>query len=114
LEFSDDEAYIGTIKDDSEDKFWLSFPRDRNSRNFILGEPQEPNTMGMTAAEEDATIKQYRKARKSFTDKECLALMKLMSNKGVATSPQRSQLGNSKVIQMRWFDQWSTWKVIVY
>ncbi len=49
--------------------------------------------MGMTVAEEEATKKQYRKARKSFTNKERLALMKSMSNKGVATLPQKSQLG---------------------
>ncbi len=49
--------------------------------------------MGMTAAEEEIAIKQYRKPRKSFTDKERLALMKSMSNKGVATLPQKSQLG---------------------
>jgi hypothetical protein len=46
--------------------------------------------MGMTEAEEDATIQQYRKARKSFTDKERLALMKSMSNKDVAALPQKS------------------------
>jgi hypothetical protein len=49
--------------------------------------------MGMTAAEEEAAKEQYRKARKSFTDKECLALMKSMSNKGVSTLPQKSQQG---------------------
>jgi hypothetical protein len=49
--------------------------------------------MGMTAAEAEATKKQYRKARKSFTDKECLALMKSMSNIAISTSPQKSQLG---------------------
>ncbi len=37
LEFSDNEAYTDTIEGDSDNKFWLSFPRDRNSRNFILG-----------------------------------------------------------------------------
>ncbi len=52
--------------------------------------------MGMTEAEEDVTIQQYRKARKSFTDKECLALMKSMSNKDVAALPQKSQLGSCK------------------
>ncbi len=36
--------------------------------------------MGMTAAEEKAAKKQYRKSRKSFTDKQPLALMKSMSN----------------------------------
>ena len=50
--------------------------------------------MGMTAAEEGAIKKQYKKARKSFTNKERLALMKSMSNKSVATSPQKSQSGN--------------------
>jgi hypothetical protein len=49
--------------------------------------------MGMTAADEEAAKKQYRKARKSFTDKDCLALMKSMSNKGVATSPWKIYLG---------------------
>ncbi len=53
-----------------------------------MGGPQKPETMGMTAAEEEAAIKQYRKARKSF--------MKSMSNKGIATLPQKSQLGNFK------------------
>ncbi len=41
--------------------------------------------MGMTVAEEQEAKKQWRKARKSFTDKEHLPLMKSMSNKGVAT-----------------------------
>ena len=93
LEFSDDKAYIDTIKDDSDDKFQSSFPREHNSRNFILGGPQRPDTMEMTAAEEEIAIKQYRKARKSFTDKEPLVLMKSMSNKGIAPSPQKSWLG---------------------
>ncbi len=92
-EFSDDEAYIDTIEGDSDNKFWLSFPRDCNSRNFILGGPQKPDTMGMTAAEEEAAKKQSRKARKSFTDKECLALMKSMSNIGFTILPQKRQSG---------------------
>jgi hypothetical protein len=45
LEFSDNEAYVDTIKDDSDNKFWSSFPRDRNSRNFILGGPQKPQDL---------------------------------------------------------------------
>ncbi len=49
--------------------------------------------MGMTAAEKEAALKQYRKARKSFTNKERLAPMKSMSNKGAVTLPQKSQLG---------------------
>ncbi len=57
LEFSDDEAYIDTIKVDYKDKFWLSFPRDHNSRNIILGGPQKPDMMGMTAAEKEAANK---------------------------------------------------------
>jgi hypothetical protein len=93
LEYSDNEAYIDTIEGDSDDKFRPSFPRDRNSRNFILCGPQKPDMMGMTATEEEAAKKQYRKARKSFTYKERLALMKTMSNKGIATLPQKSQLG---------------------
>ncbi len=93
LEFSDNKAYIDTIEGDSDNKFWSSFPRDRNSRNFILGGPQKPDMMGTTTAEEEATKKQYRKARKSFTNKERLSLMKSMSNKGVAILPQKSQSG---------------------
>ncbi len=93
LEYSDDKAYIDTIEGDSDNKFWLSFPRDRSSRNFILGGPQKPDMMRMTAAEEEAAKMQYRKARKSFTDKQFLALMKSMSNKGVSTSPQKSHQG---------------------
>jgi hypothetical protein len=58
LDYSDDEAYIDTIEGVSDNKFWLSFPRDRSSRNFILGGPQKPDKMGMTAAEEDAAKKQ--------------------------------------------------------
>jgi hypothetical protein len=50
--------------------------------------------MGMTVAEEQEAKKQWRKARNSFIDKERLTLMKSMSNKGVATSPQKSQVGN--------------------
>jgi hypothetical protein len=49
--------------------------------------------MGMTAAEEEVAKKQCRKSRKSFTDKQCLALMKSMSNKGVSISPQKNQQG---------------------
>ncbi len=75
LEFSDDKDYIDTIDVDSDKEFWLYFPRDRKSKNCILGGPQPPDMMGMTAAEEHVTLKQYRKARKSFTNKECLALM---------------------------------------
>jgi hypothetical protein len=62
--------------------------------NYILGGPQKPNMMGMTVAEGQEAKKQWRKARKSFTDKERLTLMTSMSNKGIATSPQKSQLGN--------------------
>jgi hypothetical protein len=94
LEYSDDDAYIDTIGGDSNDKFWSSFPRDCNSMNYILGGPQKPDLMGMTVAEEQDAKKQWRKARKSFTDKEPLTLMKSMSNNGVATLPQKSQLGN--------------------
>ena len=61
-----------------------------------MGGPQKPDMMGMTAAEEEAALKQNRKARKSFTDKKRLALMKSMSNKGVAMLSQKSQLGNFK------------------
>jgi len=52
LEFSDDNAYIDTIGGDSDNKFWSSFPRDRNSMNYILVGPQKPDMMGMTVAEE--------------------------------------------------------------
>jgi hypothetical protein len=94
LEFSDNEDYIDTIEVDSDKEFWSSFPRDPNSRSFIWGGPQKPDTMGMTAAEEHVALKQNRKARKSFTNKEHLSLMKSMSNKGIAASPQKSQLRN--------------------
>ncbi len=94
LEYSDNNAYIDTIEGDSYNKFWSSFPRDRNSMNYILGGPQKPDMMGMTVAEEQEAKKQWRKARKSFADKERLTLMKPMSNKGVATLPQKSQSGN--------------------
>jgi hypothetical protein len=93
LEYSDDEAYIDTIEGDFDDEFWQSFPRDRNSRNFILGGPQKLDMMEMTAAEEEDAKKQYRKARKSFTDKQRLALMKSMSKKDISTLPQKSQQG---------------------
>jgi hypothetical protein len=94
VEYSDNNAYIDTIRGDSDDEFWSYFPRDHTSMNYILGRPQKPDIMGMTMAEEQEAKKQWRKARKSFTDKERLTLMKSMSNKGVATSPQRSQSGN--------------------
>jgi hypothetical protein len=93
LEYSDDEVYIDTIEGDSDNKFWSSFPRDHSSRNFILDGPQKPDMMVMTAAEEEAARKHYRKARNSFTNKQCLALMKSMSNKGISTLPQKSQQG---------------------
>ncbi len=41
LEYSDDKTYIDTIEGDSDNEFWLSFPRDRSSRNFISGGPQK-------------------------------------------------------------------------
>jgi hypothetical protein len=62
--------------------------------NYILGGPQKPDMMGMTVAEEQEAKKQWRKANKSFTNKERLTQMKSMSNKGIATSPWKSQLGN--------------------
>jgi hypothetical protein len=49
--------------------------------------------MGITMAEKEATLKKHRKERNSFTNKERLSLMKSMSNKGIAASPQKSQLG---------------------
>jgi hypothetical protein len=94
LEYSDNDAYIDTIGGDSDDKFWSSFPRDHNSMNYMLGGHQKSDMMGMTVAEEQEAKKQWRKAMKSFTDKERLTLMKSMSNIGVATSPQNSQSGN--------------------
>ncbi len=39
LEFSDNKDYIDTIEIDSDKEFWSSFPRDRKSRNYNLGEP---------------------------------------------------------------------------
>jgi hypothetical protein len=77
---------------------------------YLTGGPQKPDTMGMTAAEEGAIKKQYKKARKSFTNKERLALMKSMSNKSVAILPQKSQLGilkgdpNKMVSQMEYVE----------
>ncbi len=111
LEFSDNDTYIDTIEGDSGDKFWSSFPRDHNSMNYILSGSQKPDMMGMTVAEEQEAKKQWRKARKSFTDKERLTLMKSMSNKCTTTLPQKSQSGNFN--PKRWFDSWSTWKVII-
>ncbi len=52
LEFSDNDDYIDTIEVDSDEEFWWSFPRDHNSKNFILGGPQKSDTMEMTAVEE--------------------------------------------------------------
>ncbi len=94
LEYSDNDAYIDNIGGDSDDKLWSSFPRDHNSRNYILGGPQKPDMMGMTVAEEQEAKKQWRKARKSFTDNECLTLMNSISIKSISTSPQKSQSEN--------------------
>jgi hypothetical protein len=94
LSYSDDKNYSDTVEDNSDKEFWLSFPRNHNSRNFILGGPQKPDTMGMTMAEEEAALKRYRKEKRSFTGKEHLSLMKSMSTKGFVTLPQKSQLGN--------------------
>ncbi len=94
LEYSDDNTYIDTIRGDPDNKFQSSFPRNHNSMNYILGGSQKPDMMGMTVAEEQEAKKQWRKAKKSFTDKEHLTLMNSMSNKGVATLPQKSQSGN--------------------
>jgi hypothetical protein len=41
LEYSDDKAYINTIKGDSDNKLWSSFPRVHSSQNFILDGPQK-------------------------------------------------------------------------
>ncbi len=49
LEFSDNKDYIDTVKVDSDKEFQSFFPRDRNSKNYILGGPQKPDTIGMTA-----------------------------------------------------------------
>ncbi len=35
LEYSDNDSYIDTIGGDSDNTFWSSFPRDRNSMNYI-------------------------------------------------------------------------------
>ncbi len=94
LEYSDNDAHIDTIGGDSDNKFWSFFPRDHNSMNYILGGSQKPDMKGMTVAEEQEAKKQWRKARKSFTDKEHLTLMNSMPSKGVATLPQKSQSGN--------------------
>ncbi len=63
LEYSDDDAYIDTIGGDSDDEFRSSFPRDRNSMNYILGGPQKPDMMGMTVAEEQEAKKQWKKGK---------------------------------------------------
>jgi hypothetical protein len=44
----------------------------------------------MTPAQETAALKKYKKERKLFTDKQCVALMKSIANKVVAASPQKS------------------------
>jgi hypothetical protein len=93
LKYSNDEDYIDNANVDSDKEFCSSFPRDRNSRIFILGGPQRPDTMGMTLAEEEAAMKKYRKKRKSFTDKSHVSLMKSMASKGIVASPQKSQFG---------------------
>jgi hypothetical protein len=72
LEYSDDDAYIDTIGGDSDGEFWTFFPRDHNSMNYILGGPQKPDMMGMTVAEEQEVKKQWRKARKSLTERRTL------------------------------------------
>jgi hypothetical protein len=61
LKYSNDKDYIDTIEVDSDEEFWSSFPRDRNLRNFIFGGPQKPDTMEMTMAEEEATLKNTKK-----------------------------------------------------
>jgi hypothetical protein len=96
LEFSDDEAYIDTIKVDSDDKFWSSFPRDRNSKNFILGGPQKPDTMGMMRQRRKPLLNNTQRQGSHSPTKNTWLLMKSMSNKGIAASPQRSQLRNFK------------------
>ncbi len=93
LKYSNDKGYIDNVNVYSDKEFWSSFPRDHNSRNFILGGPQRPDMMGMTMAAEEAALKKYKKERKSFTVKSLLSLMKSMSSKGLAALPQKSQLG---------------------
>jgi hypothetical protein len=92
LKFSNKDC-IDNVDVDSDKEFCLSFPRDCNSRNFILGGPQRLDTMGMTPAKEEAAMKKYRKERTSFTDKSRLSLMMSMASKGVAALPQKNQSG---------------------
>ncbi len=74
LKYSNEEDYIDTVEVDFDKEFWSSFLRDRNSRNFILGGPQNPDTMGMTTAEKEATLKKYRKEKShSLTKNICLS-----------------------------------------
>jgi hypothetical protein len=49
--------------------------------------------MGMTVAEEEEAKKQWRKARKSFTDKQRLTLMKSMSNKSICYIAAKKSVG---------------------
>jgi hypothetical protein len=114
FEFSDKKDYNDTIKVDSDKEFWLSFPRDRKSRSFFLGGTQKSDTMGIVKAEEEATINQYRTARKSFTDKERLSLMKSCQIKALPHCLRKASWEILKVIRVRWFDQLVTCKVIVY
>jgi hypothetical protein len=87
LKYSNDKDYIDKVDVDLDKEFCLSFPRDRNSRSFILGGAQRPDMMGTTLAEEEATMKKYSKDRKSFTD-TCVSLMKSMASKGIVALPQ--------------------------
>jgi hypothetical protein len=66
LKYSDDKDYVDNVDVDSDKKVCSSFPRDCNSRNFILGGPQRPDTMGMTPAEEEAAIKKIQKGQEAI------------------------------------------------
>jgi hypothetical protein len=112
LKYSNDEDYIDNVNVDSDKEFHSSFPRDRNSRDFIVGGPQRPDMMGMTPVEEEAAMNKYRKEKMSFTDKSRLSLMKSMAST-LLHYPRRFCWDVFWGIRMRWFDQWWMWNLIV-
>jgi hypothetical protein len=91
LNYSNDYDYINKVDIDSRDEFWSSFQRNKNSQNFIMCGPQQSDTSDMTPAQEAAALEKYKKERKLFMDKQCVALIKSIASKDVTALLQKSQ-----------------------
>ncbi len=64
----------------------------------------------MTVADEEAARKQYRKAKKSFTDKERLALMKTVNAIVLKEEMDRKNAAKLSMTRQEKVDYVNTWK----